>query len=126
MKSRASLVLMEQLVMILVFALCAALCLGLFVRADALSRETDLQDRAVVLAQNGAETIKACRGDLDRAAVLLNGTRSGDTITVPGESMTMLITVTASDVPGLGTAEITVTGEDQTILSLTAAWQEVD
>lgn len=59
MKNKASLLLMEQLVMILVFALCAALCLQCFVAADEISRETALRDRAVLLAQNTAECMKA-------------------------------------------------------------------
>lgn len=128
MKSRASLVLMEQLVMILVFALSAALCLGLFVRADILSRETALQDQAVIHAQNGAETIKACRGDLDRASQLLGGKGSGDTLTVPCDGLTMQIKLVSSEVPGLGMAEITVTNaeESQPIFSLTTGWQEVE
>ena len=39
MKSKASLLLMEQLVMVLVFALAAALCLQVFLRADQISTE---------------------------------------------------------------------------------------
>ena len=40
MKNRTSLVLMEQLVMVLVFALAAAVCLTVFAEADRISRET--------------------------------------------------------------------------------------
>ena len=38
MRSKAPLVMMEQMVMLLVFALAAALCLQAFVRSDAQSK----------------------------------------------------------------------------------------
>ena len=59
MKSKAPLVMMEQMVMILVFALAAALCLQAFVLSDSISRENQRRDRAVLLCQNLAEECKA-------------------------------------------------------------------
>ena len=59
MRSRAPLALMEQLVMILVFALAAALCLQVFVFADRISARNEETDRAVLVCQNAAETLKA-------------------------------------------------------------------
>ena len=61
MKSKATLFLMEQLVMLLVFALAAALCLGIFVRADRISAETKERDEAVILACNAAEMLKSVK-----------------------------------------------------------------
>ena len=57
MKQKTSLLLMEQLVMILVFALAAARGLQIFAKADAISQETARRDRAVVLARNAAELL---------------------------------------------------------------------
>lgn len=127
MKSRASLVLMEQLIMILVFALTAALCLQVFVRADDISRETALQDQAVVLAQNGAETLKACQGDMAEAVRLLGGEAGGNKVTVQYEEMHMEMERTPAEIPGLGCAEIRIveTESGETLFSLTVAWQEV-
>ena len=59
MGRRASLTLMELLVIVLVFALCAALCLRVFVAADGISQENHLRDEATLLAQNTAEALKA-------------------------------------------------------------------
>lgn len=59
MKSKAPLVMMEQMVMILVFALAAALCLQAFVLSDNMSAEGRDRDRAVLLCQNTAEQWKA-------------------------------------------------------------------
>ena len=58
MKHKTSLLLMEQLVMILVFAVAAALCLQVFVRSRDISGETARRDTAVVLARNAAELLK--------------------------------------------------------------------
>ena len=58
MKSRAPLALMEQIVMVLVFALAAAICLQAFVASGKLSRQAEERGRAVVEAQNMAEALK--------------------------------------------------------------------
>ena len=54
MRTKSPLALMEQLVMVLVFALAAALCLQVFVLADKTSRHNADVDNAVLLAQNTA------------------------------------------------------------------------
>ena len=77
MKSKAPLVLMEQMVMLLVFALASALCLQAFVKSDDLSQRSAARDRAAVEAQNAAETLRSQSGDMGSAltqtAEALNG-----------------------------------------------------
>ena len=58
MKSKAPLALMEQIVMLLVFALAAALCLQAFVKSDQISRESQARSNAALAVQNTAETIR--------------------------------------------------------------------
>lgn len=58
MKSKAPLVMMEQIVMVLVFALAAALCLQTFVLSGKISKMTEAKKRAAVEAQNAAEAMK--------------------------------------------------------------------
>ena len=58
MRSKASLQLMEQMIMILVFAVAAALCLQVFAKSGEISRRTACQDAAVQLARNAAELYK--------------------------------------------------------------------
>lgn len=58
MRSKAPLLLMEQMVMLLVFALAAALCLQAFVKSDGLSGDSESRDRAVTLCQEAAEVIR--------------------------------------------------------------------
>ena len=73
MKSRASLSLIEQTMMLLIFALAAALCLRGFVLADTRSRTYADRDQALLCAQNAAQTLKACGGDYAAAAELCGG-----------------------------------------------------
>lgn len=58
MKSKAPLAMMEQLVMVLVFALAAALCLQTFVLSGKISKKTEAKNRAVTEVQNAAEIMK--------------------------------------------------------------------
>lgn len=67
MKSKTHLALMEQLVMILVFALAAVVCLRVFVYSHQLSLKNEIRDGAVLAAQNAAEIMKAAGGDLAHA-----------------------------------------------------------
>ena len=59
MRNKTFLVLMEQLVMILVFALAAALCLQAFVFARRTALRHEQRDQAVQEAQNTAEAMKS-------------------------------------------------------------------
>ncbi|MBQ7858639.1 MAG: hypothetical protein IJ347_00685 [Faecalibacterium sp.] len=126
-KSRASLLLMEQLVMVLVFALSAAICLQVFVKADEISRMGEQTDRAVLLAQTGAETIKGCKGDLQRAAGLLQGQFADRQLCAVKDDLCLKAQHIDTVVAGLGQAEIWVEQTDtgQRLFTLTVAWQEV-
>ena len=83
MRSKAPLALMEQAVMVLVFALAAVLCLRVFVWSDRTSSRGYAKDQAVVEAQTAAETIKhegeagnGAEAALIAAAELLGGSYS--------------------------------------------------
>ena len=65
MKSKAPLLLMEQMVMLLVFALAAALCLQAFVKSDGLSRRSEARDRAMTLGCGRVIFLGATGGRLD-------------------------------------------------------------
>lgn len=126
MKSKASLQLMEQLIMVLVFALAAGVCLRLFLYADQLSRQVEQREQAVYLAQNGAETVKLCGGDLAEAAELLGGKAEGQTLTASQEDGSLLeIERSDPQMPGLGRAEVRVCKDGEVLFSLMVAWQEV-
>lgn len=113
MKNKTSLLLMEQLVMVLVFALAAALCLTAFVKADQISRETVRRDEAVLLAQNAAQVLKATSGDVEQATAVAEGT----------DYQLEIERIHAHNL--LGRAEIRVWQENELIFSLPVGWQEV-
>ena len=117
MKNRASLVLMEQLVMVLVFALAAALCLNIFVKADEISRTIAYRDDAVLIAQNAAEMLQATSGDVQRTTEQL-GSAAAE------KGLRMVIEKTDSGMPLLGSAEIRVYLEDEELFALQTGWQE--
>ena len=127
MKNRTTLVLMEQLVMILVFALAAAICLQLFVGADRISRQTRQRDRAVEMASNGAEIVKAAKGELSTVAAMLSGTLTDGSVLVETEGLSMWICLLPEEQPGLGQAQVQVldTQTGGEVFRLCAGWQEV-
>lgn len=127
MKNRTSLALAEQAVMLLVFALAAALCLRAFLWADTTSRTGQARDAALLAAQTAAEAVKGCGGDLNAASVLLDGAVRGDTLVVEysEDGFALECVPVETDVPGLGRAEITVRRGEEALASLTVCWQEV-
>lgn len=124
MKHKASLVLMEQLVMILVFALAAAVCLRAFVLADSLSRETAVRDQAAIACQNMAETIKSC-GSLAPAAEALGAERTNGGWLLPGDGFDLILREKNSLQPGLGMASVQAVDGERELFTLTVGWQEV-
>jgi hypothetical protein len=131
---------MEQLVMLLVFALAAALCVQVFVLSDETSRQNETRDRAVVAAQNAAETLKSCRGDYAAAAQRAGGSWDGACWSLAYDDQWELlpggtdglaayyaqVTAENSDTPLMGEAEAAVYDADGTCLfRLSIAWQEV-
>lgn len=136
MKSKAPLSLMEQLIMLVVFALAAALCLQVFVLSSKVSRSSETKSHAVTAVQNAAEVTKSCRGDFEKLSAILGG--SGDDrrwqlsfdenwqpATSANACYVVNIIPASTELPTLGSAEISAHGEDGTLFSLTVCWQEV-
>ena len=73
MKSKSPLIMLEQLMMLLVFALAAAICVRAFVRADRMSETQYAADRAVMLCRSAAELYKAETGDYRELVYRLTG-----------------------------------------------------
>ena len=151
MKSKAPLAMMEQMVMLLVFALAAALCLQAFVSSDQMSKGSEAKDRAVLLCQNVAEAIRSNGGDAGEALRAVTGqslTTDGRGFLAQFDENWNLMEVDDSfsfgrqyyfaraneidsAVPGLRKAEVYVEsvapsdGEVTRIFQLEVAWQEV-
>ena len=56
--AKSQLFLMEFIVVVLFFALCSAICISAFVKADSISKESKARNHALILAQSAAEAIK--------------------------------------------------------------------
>lgn len=123
--SKAPLVMLEQMVMLLVFALAAALCLQAFVQSDAASRQIEARDRAVNLCQSTAEVLRT-RGaiyqeDYPPVPLREDMTEAGD-----GEEAAYYLEIVPRDdaAPGLaGAAVRVVTPEREELFSLEVMWQ---
>ena len=146
-KSKAPLVMLEQLVLLLVFALAAALCLQAFVKSDASSRESEARDRAALLCQSMAEEMRLNGGNPAEAAIAVLGDDwqcETGLFNVPlNEDMTAYTasgfpyegapyrletfaseTVLNAQIPRLDGAEILVREEDgEELFSLEVLWQ---
>lgn len=72
-RSRSTLFLMEQLLAILVFAICAAACVKIFVGSYIIASESKDMNKALLIAESAAECYKAAAGDVGEAAAILDG-----------------------------------------------------
>ena len=136
MKSKAPLSLMEQLIMLLVFALAAALCLQVFVLSGRVSRSCETKSNAVAAVQSAAEITKACKGDTEQLEQFLGGSDIAGTWqlgynknweqTAPSQAYYLVnIKPVPTENPVLGSAEVSAHSPDGTLFSVTVSWQEV-
>lgn len=137
MKNKAPLSLMEQLVMLLVFALSAALCLQIYVLSEQISHRCEAQAHAVTAVQNTAESVKFCRGNVSQYPHLLGGSGTSQqweigydhnwtAVSTGQTAYRVVITPESTPLPTLGKAVITAMTEAEDILfSVTVSWQEV-
>ena len=137
MKNRTLLPLMEQILMIAVFALAAALCLQGFALANRISRDRQAKDTAVIMAQNAAEVLKSVSGDFDNACTVYGGVKQGPNWyisydadwtllnTQEGEVYSVQAFYRETDNPLLGSATICIREGNKIIYTLTVGWQEV-
>lgn len=123
-RNKAPLALMEQIIMILVFALASAVCLQAFVYANNLSKNGALRELAAAKAQEVSEYCKAEHGDLDAVCEALHGerTESGIQVFNPEENLQVLVC------PGekedyLQKANVMVFCKENKVYEINIAWQ---
>lgn len=148
MRSKTPLALMEQAIMVLVFALAAALCLRVFVWSNETSKDVEARDRAAIEVQSVAEVIKnegrsgkgaaqvlsaaAERLSEDRGSVNYGGASielryDSDWAECGDGEYTYVLRAREgqSDIPGLGRAVVEAVEAESgsTIFEITVAWQ---
>jgi len=72
-RSRSTLFLIEQLIVVAVFAICSAACVRILSSAYLNARYTKDVTNAVLIAKSGAESFKAFAGDIGKTAEVLGG-----------------------------------------------------
>ncbi len=124
MRGKSPLVIMEIVVMLLVFAVAAAMCLGAFALAEDISEQTELRSEAVLRAQNCAETLRQLDGDFAGAAESLGGSWNGETLSAQYPGLSLEAAETESGHELLGKARITVSDDGgEELFTLECAWQ---
>ena len=81
-RSKTPLSLIEITLMILIFSVCASVCMRLFVSANEKANRSGNLACAVGWAQTAADTYKSCGGDHAEAALRLGADLAGKTATV--------------------------------------------
>lgn len=71
--TRSGLFAIELLIAVGVFSLCAAICVGLFVRSEIMSQDSAALNQAVNVARSVADCFKAAGGDMEKTAELTGG-----------------------------------------------------
>ena len=135
--SRSGLIAIELVIAVGVFALCAALSMGLFVRSELMSRESATLTRAVSEARTVTACYQAAGGDLPETAELLGAGQAGeDGLTVAYDkdwtrtegadpAFTLVMHSIAGQEEGLREAELQVIdGDGEELLLWTVAAME--
>lgn len=76
-RSRSTLFLLEQLIVILIFAICAAACVKIFVASFVIVNNASDMNNALMIAESGAECYKATTGNASKVATVLGGVADG-------------------------------------------------
>jgi len=77
-RSKSTLFLIEQLIVVAVFAICAAACTRILAASYFMATETRDLSNAIHAAESGAESFKAVGGDIGKTARILGGAASDD------------------------------------------------
>lgn len=85
--SRSGLFLMEMIIVILFFSICAAICVSAFAKARVTADSSRALNDAVIQASNTAEAYKASGGDLRKTAELLSSAADGSMISAEAETI---------------------------------------
>ncbi len=124
MRSKAPLVLMEQLIMVLVFAIAAALCLRVFVGSGNLSQRYANTDMAVQVAQTEAERLKHNKVGFSGGKWAIPYDENWQLATEAKNAAYYLYVTCSQTTPYLAQAHISVcTADGEELFVLPVAWQ---
>ena len=125
MNRRRTLTLIEITVMLLVFALAAALCMVSFARIENGVRENTCRDRAIVEMQNAGEVLRHCGGDFAAAADRHGGIWDGQRWLLDFGEYQICVKPESTGVPLLGGARLEAIYRGEILFAMDLRWQEV-
>lgn len=96
-RSKAPLALMEQIIMILVFALASAVCLQAFVYSNNLSKADEQKQNAIAMAQQVTEYCKSSKGNMEWVCDVLNGEVTEDGMRVDDKENNMTVSLALTE-----------------------------
>ena len=125
MKSRSVLTQIEFTIMILIFAVSAAVCLKIFTYADTYSERNAEKNNAQIILQSSAELIKSESGNFALCAEISGGEADESSwVIIYDDGSFMKAVRVASENPLLGKAKLQFCKNNETISALEIAWQE--
>ena len=80
--SRSMLFLMEQIIVITIFAICVAVCVRILVESYMITTDAVDTKNALLAAESAAESHRAFFGDTERIANILGGSVSGNSLSI--------------------------------------------
>ena len=118
-KSKSTLFLIEQIIVIAVFAICAAVCVRIIVSAYMMTADAVDTRNALTIAESAAESFKAFEGDAALVFAVLSersantqasGNYSQNSIVVVCDRFSLEIAIREGSARGLLFADIAITG----------------
>jgi len=86
-RSKSTLFLIEQLIVIAVFAICAVACISILTASYFYANDSNAVSHAIVKAESGAEVFKVTGSDFAKAADILGGSTTSKSLGTDGVSV---------------------------------------
>jgi len=86
-RSKSTLFLIEQLIVIAVFAICAVACISILTASFFYANDSNATSHAIVKAESGAEVFKVTGADFAAAAEILGGQTTSESLGADGVSV---------------------------------------
>jgi len=86
-RSKSTLFLIEQLIVIAVFAVCAVACISILTASYFYANDSNAISHAIVKAESGAEVFKVTGSDFEAAANILGGRTTSESVRTGGVSV---------------------------------------
>jgi len=119
MKNKVFIVFMEQIIMILVFSICAAICLNIFFYSQKVSEKSALKAEAALVAQNIADKLKAENGEFFESGIWKK--EGSKFIKEENDFIAELEFIKESE--DLKKAELTIKAGDEKLFTIPVAWR---